>query len=146
MKKIYIKLAASILSIVMAFTMVVGATYAWMVLSKSPVAEGISVSVGGGRTIMLAADYTKTITDENGNEVVAHYPGQFSNTLNFSNYENYDYLSEVRGLSPVSTSDGQYWILPAYEEETGELKRIDQFQVDGSLAHANVADTGEGNG
>jgi protein-tyrosine-phosphatase len=81
-----------------------------MVLSKSPMAEGISVSVGGGRPIMLAADHTKPINDENGNEVIVHYPGQFGNTLNFSDYENYDYLiamdtNNVRNIMRIIGSD-----------------------------------------
>lgn len=141
MKKIYVKLAASVISITMALTMMVGATYAWMVLSKSPVIQGINVSIGGGRTIMLAPDIVETITDEQGNAVTIHYPGKFESTLNFSDHEEYDYIKELSGLSPVSTADGRYWVIPAYDEETGELKPIDQFKVDGLLENANVEKT-----
>ena len=144
MKKLYVKLAASILSITMALTMMTGATYAWMVLSKSPVIQGINVTIGGGRTIMLAPDITETITDEQGNTVTVHYPGKFESTLNFSDHEGYDYLQSLRGLSPVSTADGRYWLIPAYDEETGELKSIDQFKVDGLLEYANVEQTMDG--
>lgn len=144
MKKLYIKLAASVLSITMALTMITGATYAWMVLSKSPVVQGINVTIGGGRTIMLAPDITETITNEQGNTITVHYPGKFESTLKFSEYEEYDYLKSLGGLSPVSTADGRYWLIPAYDEETGELKSIDQFKVDGLLEYANVEQTMDG--
>lgn len=138
MKKIYIKLAASVLSIVIALTMTVGATYAWLTLSSSPAVNGISIAIGGGNTIMLAPDIVKTVTDENGKQVLIHYPGVFRNTLNFSEYETYDYLANVAGLSPVSTADGIYWLLPVYEEETGALKDVSEFVVDKTLSNANI--------
>lgn len=144
MKNIYIKLAASVLSIVVALTMTVGATYAWMTLSSSPLVNGISVAIGGGNTIMLAPDLTQIVTDENGNQVLVHYPGKFNNTLRFSDYESYDYLSGLSGLSPVSTADGLYWMLPVYEEETGMMKTVSEFHVDKLLEHANVEKTENG--
>lgn len=144
MKKIYIKLAASIMSILIAFTMVTGVTYAWLTLSSNPAVNGINITISGGKTIMLAADITGTVTDAEGNQVIIHYPGAFSNTLDFSKYDTYDYLNEVSGLSPVSTADGLYWLLPAYDEETGALKSFDKFTVDGTLEYANVTEETEG--
>lgn len=144
MKKIYLKLAASVMSILMAFTMIIGATYAWLTLSKSPAVNGINVTISGGKTIMLAADLTATATDAEGKQITVHYPGAFSNSLNFDRYDTYDYLEEVSGLSPVSTADGLYWILPAYDEETGVLKKVSRFTVDDTLENANV--TGEHSG
>lgn len=144
MKKIYIKLSASILSILIACTMIVGATYAWLTLSTSPVASAISMTIGGGKTIMLAADITETVIDAEGNQITVHYPGKFSNTLNFSKYESYDYLNELSGLSPVSTADGVYWMIPTYEEETGKINDISDFQVDKALENANVTKTETG--
>ena len=144
MKKIYMKLVASVLSIMMSLTMVVGATFAWLVLSQSPVVNGISVTIGGGKTILLAADLTETIKDNQGNEMIVHYPGEFQNSLDFSEYESYDYLQELAGLSPVSTADGVYWLIPQYDENTGTLKPYEQFKVDGLLEYANVTETNEG--
>ncbi len=141
MKKIYMKLVASILSIMMSLTMVVGATFAWLVLSQSPVVNGISVAVGGGKTIMLAPDLTEKVIDEEGNEITVHYPGEFSNSLVFSDYEAYDYLNDLTGLSPVSTADGVFWMIPSYDESTGVLKSFDQFKVDGILEYANVTES-----
>lgn len=137
MKNIYLKLAASVLSIVMALTMIVGATFAWFTFSSSPEVGGISIGIGGGRTIMLAPDLTQTI-EMDGEQVTVHYPGSFSSRLNFSEYESYDYLKKVAGLSPVSTADGLYWMLPVYEEATGELKNYQEFEVDGKLQNANM--------
>lgn len=145
MKKIYIKLAASVLSIATSLTMVVGATFAWLVLSQSPVVNGINVTIGGGKTILLAPDITEKMKDEQGNEVIVHYPGEFSNSLDFSKYETYDYLEKLAGLSPVSTADGVYWLIPSYDETTGNIKPYEQFQVDGLLENANAAEVNGGN-
>jgi hypothetical protein len=115
-----------------------------MTLSENPMINGIQVSIGGGGTILLAADQTETAVDEQGQEVLVHYPGKFSSTLNLSAYENYDYLKSVTGLAPVSTSDGIHWILPTYSKETGNLKDITDFSVDTKLAYANRTEEGTG--
>lgn len=138
MKKIYLKLVASGLSIITAFTMVIGATYAWMTLSQSPVVNGINVTIGGGRTIMLAPDCTKKVKDAEGEESIVHYPGAFDSTLDISQWESYAYLKDLAGLSPVSTADGLYWMVPVYDEETGELRPIEDFLVDKTLENGNV--------
>ena len=143
MNKIYLKLAASIVSILMAFTLVVSSAYAWMTLSKSPAVNGIRVTISGGKSIMLAADYCKTVETEDKTTTV-HYPGEFSNTLNFAQFHTYDYLKEVSGLSPVSTADGVYWLLPSYDQETGILKRYSEFTVDSMLEYANGTKEQEG--
>ncbi|MBO5068749.1 MAG: hypothetical protein J6C37_00050 [Roseburia sp.] len=145
MKKIYLKLAASAMSIMVALTMIVGASYAWLTLSQSPTVNGIQVAISGGKTILLAADLTKTVTDANGNEVTVHYPGEFSNYLNISKYESYDYLKKLSGLSPVSTADGLYWLIPVYDEDTAALKDFCEFAVDGTLQYANVTENAGGN-
>lgn len=139
MKTVYLKLAASVLSILLALTMIVGATFAWFTFSASPEIGGINIAIGGGRTILLAPDIKETVTVD-GKTVTVHYPGEFSSTLNIADYEAYDYLKEVAGLSPVSTADGLYWLLPTYDEETGLINDVSQFQVDHKLANANVTD------
>lgn len=144
MKKIYLKLLASGFSIIIAFTMVIGATYAWMTLSQSPVVNGINVTIGGGKTIMLAADYTKKVKDDQGKEITVHYPGAFDSTLDISQYESYDYLKNLAGLSPVSTADGRYWMIPVYDEETGELCPTADFHVDKTLENGNVTEKKNG--
>lgn len=141
MKKIYMKLTASLFGIVIALTMLIGVSYAWMTISGNPAVNGINVTIGGGRTILLAADLTETVINEEGEKVVVHYPGAFQNTLNVSQHSTYDYLTSLSGLNPVSTSDGIHWILPAYEEETGKLKDISEFTVDDTLENANTTKT-----
>ena len=143
MKNIYLKLAASVLSIVMALTMIVGATFAWFTFSTSPEVGGISIAIGGGRTIMVAPDLTETV-EVDGEQVTVHYPGSFGSKLNFSEYKSYDYLKKIAGLSPVSTADGLYWMLPTYEEATGELKNYKEFEVDGTLQYANLEEANGG--
>lgn len=137
MKNIYLKLAASVLSIVMALTMIVGATFAWFTFSTSPEVGGISIAIGGGRTIMVAPDLTETV-EIDGEKVTVHYPGTFSSHLEFSEYDSYDYLKKISGLSPVSTADGLYWMLPTYDETTGEINPFTEFEVDGKLQNANL--------
>ena len=136
MKKVYTKLFITVISLLVSSTMVISVSYAWLVLSKSPAVNGISVMIGGGKTILLAADMTATVTDEEGNTQVVHYPGKFSDNLNFSSCDTYSYLNECSGLTPVSTADGRYWMIPEYDED-GELLPVEQFTVDDQLSFAN---------
>ena len=143
MKTVYLKLAASVLSILLALTMIVGATFAWFTFSASPEIGGINIAIGGGRTILLAPDITETVTVDS-KTVTVHYPGEFSSTLNIADYEAYDYLKEVAGLSPVSTSDGLNWLMPTYDEETGLVKDVSEFQMDQKLERANDSNVQSG--
>lgn len=144
MNKAYVKFAASILAVVVAFTMIVATSYAWLTMSKSPAVNGINVAVSGGKSILLAPDITKTVTTDDGSEVIVHYPGSFEDKLNFSKHETYNYLESLSGLSPVSTSDGIYWMLPTYDENTGKLNAFSEFDVDGTLENANVVESDGG--
>lgn len=139
MKKLYVKLTLAVAAFLAAAVMIVSVSYAWMTLSESPAANGLSVTIGGGNTILLAADLTATVKNADGTEQVVHYPAAFSSNLNFAAYDSYGYLNELGGLSPVSTADGEYWILPTYSEN-GELAPIDSFTVDDTLAEANRSD------
>jgi hypothetical protein len=97
----------------------------------------MTISIGGGQTILLAADIPKEVTDSTGNKVTVHYPGKFSDTLDFTS----DALSNV-SLSPVSTVDGINWILPIYDAYTGELLDVSDFDIDSELEYANKESTG----
>ena len=145
MKKIYVKLIQMVLILIVSVTVVVSSSYAWMVLSSSPVLTGIQVAVGGGTTILIAPDITETVNGE-----VYHYPGFFSDEMEFNTQESYAFLQEVGGLTPVSTADGVHWFLPAYYDQSdeevrhgtvpaGELKDISDFVLDSELAHANLS-------
>ena len=147
MKRIYTKLIVVIMQLLMAVSVAVMSSYAWMVLSSNPAVEGIQITIGGGNTILVAADLQREVDG-----VVYHYPDTFSDTLNFSQHEGYRYLADLVGLTPVSTADGINWFLPAYydlpDEEvqdgqvlSGILKDIDQFTLDSSLQYTNL--TGE---
>lgn len=144
MNKIYIKLIAISLTLVLAVSMVVLTSYAWFVLSGNPVASGIQVSIGGSNTILIAPDISQ---EENG--VVYHYPGRFSDKLHFTQHASYAYLQQVGGLTPVSTADGIHWYLPAYFDYSdsqvrqgkafsGQLKDVSEFFLDFDLSHANL--------
>ncbi|MCD8323373.1 MAG: hypothetical protein LUC32_00195 [Clostridiales bacterium] len=132
----YTKLVATFACLVLALSLMVVSSYAWMSMSSSPAVEGLQVTIGGGNTILVAPDVTETV-----NGVTYHYPGSFSGELNFSQTEYYEELSNLGGLTPVSTADGVTWYLPVYSEDTGE---IDSYTAETNLAHANVsADQGE---
>lgn len=148
MKKIYAKLIVIVLQLALALSVVAMSSYAWLVLSANPAVEGIQITIGGGNTILVAADLTETAPDG----TVYHYPARFQDTLNFSQHKSYEYLNGLGELTPVSTADGLNWYLPAYydltdqevqngEKMAGDLKPIQKFILDDSLKHANL--TGE---
>ncbi len=140
------KLIAALLAVILSVTVVVVSSYAWMIQSTSPEIDDIYIAVGGGNTILVAADMT---AEKNG--VVYHFPGTFSDHLNFSQYASYDYLKDLGGMTPVSTADGLHWYLPDYYEKNdpmvtlglatgGQLKPVDSFLLDDCLAHANLTE------
>lgn len=145
MKKIYFKLIVVAVQLAIAFSVVGMSSYAWLVLSSNPTVEGIQIAIGGGNTILVAADLKEVMEDG----TIYHYPDRFQDTLNFSRHESYTYLSELGDLSPVSTADGINWFLPAYYDVTdqevkdgnvlsGQLKPIEKFTLDDTLDHANL--------
>lgn len=144
MNKIYMKLIAISLTLVLAVSMVVLTSYAWFVLSGNPEVTGIQVSIGGSNTILIAPDM---VLEADGQ--VYHYPGRFSDKLQFAHHESYAYLKTLGGLTPVSTADGIHWYLPAYydysDEEvrqgkafSGQLKDVSDFWLDQDLSHGNL--------
>ena len=138
MRKVYMRLFFTCISLLTAVVMIATVSYAWLVLSGSPSVNGISVLIGGGQSILLAPDLTQEV-EVDGQKVTVHYPGKFSNTLDFSKYDTYNYLNEVSALSPVSSADGHYWLIPQYDED-GNL--AEQFAVDDSLSHGNQTSGG----
>ena len=146
MSKVYTKLLLTLIAFVVSLVMVVSVSYAWMTLSNNPVAEGIQVTIGGGNTILVAADLTQE-TDG----TVYHYPGAFDDTLNFAQNASYAYLSEYSGLTPVSTADGVNWFIPTYYDLTdaavqngtvlsGSMKSLNEFVRDDTLQYANLSE------
>ena len=144
MKKMYLKLITICVALILSVAVVVVSSYAWLVLSGNPAASGIQVAIGGGNTILIAPDITKEVDGE-----IYHFPGTFTDNMNFSRYPAYDYLKDLEGLTPVSTADGVNWFLPAYydysDEEvrkgtvlSGSLKDVSDFYWDGELQHANI--------
>lgn len=141
----YKKLIAVVLMLALTACMVVTVTYAWLTVSKNPAVNGIQVTIGGGKTILLAPDVTQTLADG----TVVHYPGTFSDKLVFSRYEAYNYLGDLGGLMPVSTADGLTWMSPTYYTASdeavqkglafaGQIKPFSAFAVDSTLANANL--------
>lgn len=144
------KLIAMSLALVLSITVVLMSTYAWLVLSNSPAVTGIHVAIGGGNTILTAPNIREVAKDG----TVYHYPGRFSDKLNFAVESNYEYLQQIGKLAPVSTTNGVDWFLPVYYSEAdkevqegwvsnGALKDVSEFRVDSELAHANLSPTDE---
>ena len=147
MKKLYGKLILSVLTVLFTITVVLTASYAWLTVSKSPMASNIQVTIAGGNTIMIAPDVTETVDGQ-----IVHYPGEFDDHINFANAEGYEYLSQLCGLIPVSTDNGIDWINPTYYNSTddivkekkvfsGTIRPISEFESDDTLRYANL--TGE---
>ncbi len=107
MNKIQVKLIAVALALTLSVSVVIMSSYAWMVLSSNPAATGIQVVIGGGNTILIAPNIE--YTDNTGKTL--EIPGHFSDSINFGMYKDYDYLKNVGGLTPVSTSDGIDWFV-----------------------------------
>ena len=144
MTKVYIKLIAMSLALILSVSVVIMSSYAWLVLSGNPAATGIQVAIGGGNTILMAPDIQFT---EGG--TTYHIPGKFSDKMNFGQQEEYAYLQEVGNLTPVSTSNGIDWIMPTYYSgndelvqqgrvPSGALKDVSEFKSDSELANANL--------
>ncbi len=147
MNKLVRKVVVAIMALVMTIAMVVTVSYAWFTLSDSPAVDGIQITIGGGNTILIAPDVASTVGG-----TTYHYPGYFQSSMIFSQYEQYDYLQDAAGLSPVSTADGVHWYLPTYydyndievvngETVVGALKPIYEFRCDADLTHANLEAT-----
>ena len=139
LKKLYLKVIAVAVTMVMIITMSVSVSYAWVILSKNPAVSGAQITIAGGNTILLAPDMTEVVNVD-GEDITVHYPGAFSDKIDLSDCATYDYLSDVCGLTPVSTADGLYWILANYDETTGIIKDISKFGVDSTLQHANMSE------
>lgn len=149
MKKNHIlKLTALALMVIMSLTVAVTSTYAWLTMSSSPVLEGLRVTVGGDNTIKVAADISAKTEDG----TTVHYPAAFTEHLNLSLYSQYEYLSKLAGLSPVSTADGVNWFLPAYYKSSdlevqngnaaaGTIRPVQDFTREVDLASANQTGT-----
>lgn len=142
MTKIYFKLIMVAMALILSVSVVFMSSYAWMVLSKSPAVSGIQVAIGGGNTILIAPDIRRT---ENGK--VHSYPGRFSDKINFGQFEEYTYLKNVGGLTPVSTANGIDWLIPVFY--SGTSNNINElvikseelgstFIMDSELVHANL--------
>ena len=145
MNKIYIKLVAMTLILVLLISVMVVSSYAWLVLSGSPVTTGIQVAVGGSNTILTAPNIREVMDDG----TVFNYPGRFSDSLNFGHQSDYAYLKDIGNLTPVSTSNGVDWFLPTYYSgsdsqvqegkiRSGALRDVSEFRLDSELSHANL--------
>lgn len=138
------KLIVVVLELLLAVSVAVMSSYAWMVLSSNPAVNGLQIAISGGNTILVAADLQKEVDG-----VIYHYPDGFQGTLNFTQHKSYRYLSQLGGLAPVSTADGVNWFLPTYYDMTdeavldgqipsGTMKSISEFVQDDNLNYANL--------
>lgn len=137
MNKILLRLIAAGVSLALSAAVVVVSTFAWFTLSSTPEVTGIQMTIADN-TIMVAADLSETVDG-----VTYHYPGVFSDTLNFSQHESYDYLNSLGGMSPVSTADGIHWFVRESEgSDVYEVALADgeaaKFAQDLTLSHANL--------
>lgn len=130
----------------LSVVLLVSTSYAWLVLSSSPAVTGIQVSIAGGSTVLIAPDICETAVDG----TVYHYPGYFSDEMNFTEQNSYEYLGNLGNLNPVSTVNGVDWILPSYytgsdrevqrgEIPSGSIKDFKDFEVDSELLFANLS-------
>lgn len=145
MKKIYIKLIAMLLALIVSVAMVIMSSYAWLVLAGNPAVTGMQVAIGGGNTILMAPNVREKGLDGK----MYNIPGRFSDKLNFSQQASYAYLQSIGNLTPVSTSNGIDWFIPTYYSgndpevqagriPSGAIRDIADFEIDSGLAYANL--------
>lgn len=143
--KRYTKLIVAMVLLVIAAVMVVATSFAWLTISKSPVVQGIQVTISGSHTVLVAPDVAVQMDGR-----VYHYPGEFSDKLNFAQEQGYAYLGDLAGLVPVSTADGENWFIPQYykvddpeviagKAYAGQLKPTSQFVLDNMLSYSNLS-------
>ncbi len=134
MNKSLIKLFTIGASLIITLVVVISSSYAWFSMSTTPSVTGMQIKIGSN-TIKIAPDVA-TVVD--GKKV--HYPGTFSETLNFSKEKSYEYLNNLTKLSLVSTADGINWYLPSDSEdnETANNQGLTDFILDDKLQFANL--------
>jgi len=134
MKTTLMKLCTAALLVLIAMVVVVVATFAWQSVSTTPETSGMRVNIGGSNTIRIAAD--TTVATDGG---VLHYPGAFSDALNFSRISSYDYLQQVVSLTPVSTGDGIHWFFPG-DGTADEADPLAGYLMDDRYSYANLSE------
>ena len=77
MQKIYLKLIAVLLALLVSVAMVIVSSYAWLVLAGNPAVTGIQVAIGGGNTILMAPN----VREKGIDGVEYNIPGRFSDKL-----------------------------------------------------------------
>ena len=146
MNKIHTKLLSVVITLVLSMVLLISTSYAWLVLSSSPAVAGIQVSIAGGSTVLIAPDIQGVAPDGS----IYHYPGHFSDEMNFAEQDAYDYLESLGNLNPVSTVNGVDWVIPSYytgndvevqkgHVPTGAIRDIKEFVVDSELGYANLS-------
>lgn len=138
MKKPNQKLVASAFLVLITISLIVTVSYAWITLSGSPALTGVEINIGGTNTIQMAPNMTEMVDGE-----ILHYPGRFQDSFDIGDYQSYDYLSSLTGMTPVSTADGIHWFMPSDEAEMevkGEYS-LDDYMMDNTLSHANLTTT-----
>lgn len=145
MNRLLPKLVSVSILLVISLMLVVISTYAWVTMSGSPEVGGIKITIGGLDTILIAPDIK-----EQAGESVLHYPGAFSDKVDFTREDGYDYLGNIVGLTPYSTADGVHWFGSAYAAAAdsqdgviGQLLSLDKLPMDATLANANLTELPE---
>lgn len=121
---------------VITLVIVIASSYAWLSMSTSPSVAGLQIQIGSN-TILVAPDVATVVDGK-----TVHYPGNFSETLNFSKQKSYEYLNELTELSLVSTADGINWYLPTFSEDDNVsqngVEDFSNFLLDDKLLYANL--------
>lgn len=135
MKKSLLKLVSIGLIAVITLVIVVVSSYAWFSMSDSPSLAGLQVKIGGRNTILIAPDVSETVDGQ-----TVHYPGMFSDSMDFSKHSAYSYLNDIVDLSLSSTADGIHWYFPSYSEQEGDMNDVSEFLLDDTLQYANMTE------
>lgn len=125
MKKVSLKLIVSISGILLAVTMLLGASYAWLTVSVTPEVRGLVIQiVPSGKEIPFELSIDYDTAKEN-----ATWTTQLHLTDLIKNYT----------LRPISTADGEHWYLPRYNAK-GDINGFWEVDLADCANRANTED------
>lgn len=125
MKKVSLKLIVSISGILLAVTMLLGASYAWLTVSVTPEVRGLVIQiVPTGKEVPFELSIDYDTAKEN-----ATWTTQLHLTDLIKNYT----------LRPISTADGEHWYLPRYNAR-GDINGFWEVDLADCANRANTED------
>ncbi len=118
MSKQKLSLIATACTLLISMVLLVTASLAWMTISRAPEVSGLRVTLFTDQAILISKD---------------NNPENFTQSIDLS-----EMFELYAPLKPISTYDGVYWFMPAYDA-LGSLRPPEQFLVANPDENMNVS-------